>query len=136
MQVLVSIANILSSFWWAFLIVVAGGVVLIRRALSQHESRLKFDSAILRWPLLGGLVRKIEAARFCRMLSTLLHNGVAMLPALAVTRETLKNLALSEAVDRAAVSVKEGRGLSRSFAEEDVLPHFGAQPDTRRRGNR
>lgn len=124
MLVLVGVANILSSFWWAFLIVIIGAVVLVRRALSQHDSRLKFDSAVLRWPLIGALVRKIEAARFCRMLSTLLHNGVAMLPALAVTRDTLNNLALSEAVDRAAVSVKEGRGLSRSFADEDVLPHL------------
>ncbi|NKB49813.1 MAG: type II secretion system F family protein [Alphaproteobacteria bacterium] len=124
MAVLVGVADILGSFWWAFLIVIIGGIALLRRALAQPESRLKFDAAVLRWPLIGGLVRKIEAARFCRMLSTLLHNGVAMLPALGVTRDTLNNLALSEAVDRAAASVKEGRGLSRSFAEEDVLPHL------------
>lgn len=124
MAVLVGVADIIGSFWWAFLIVILGAVALIRRALSQPESRLKIDAAVLRWPLIGGLVRKIEAARFCRMLSTLLHNGVAMLPALAVTRDTLNNRALSEAVDRAAVSVKEGRGLSRSFGEEEVLPHL------------
>jgi general secretion pathway protein F len=124
MAVLVGVADIISSFWWAFLIVIVATVMIVRRTLAQHESRLKFHGALLRWPLIGGLIRKIEAARFCRMLSTLLHNGVAMLPALAVTRATLNNLALSEAVDRAAISVKEGRGLSRSFAEEDVLPHL------------
>ncbi len=122
MLVLLGVANILGSFWWAFLIVILGIVLLVRRALSQHDSRLKFDSAVLHWPMIGPLVRKIEAARFCRMLSTLLRNGVSMLAALAVTRDTLNNLALREALDRAAVSVKEGRGLSRSFAEEDVLP--------------
>jgi general secretion pathway protein F len=124
MAVLVGVADIISSFWWAFLIVIVATVMIVRRTLAQHESRLKFHGALLRWPLIGTLIRKIEAARFCRMLSTLLHNGVAMLPALAVTRATLNNLALSEAVDRAAISVKEGRGLSRSFAEEDVLPHL------------
>ncbi len=122
MQILVGVANVLSSFWWAFLIVIIGAVMMARRALSQYDSRLKFDNAVLHWPLIGPLVRKIEAARFCRMLSTLLRNGVTMLAALAVTRDTMNNLALREALDRAAVSVKEGRGLSRSFDEEDVLP--------------
>jgi general secretion pathway protein F len=122
MLVLVGVANFLSAFWWAILIVILGVVMMVRRALSQHDSRLKFDNAVLHWPMIGALVRKIEAARFCRMLSTLLRNGVTMLTALAVTRDTLNNLALREALDRAAVSVKEGRGLSRSFTEEDVLP--------------
>lgn len=122
MLVLVGVANILGSFWWAFVIVILGIVLMTRRALSQHDSRLKFDNAVLHWPMIGALVRKIEAARFCRMLSTLLRNGVSMLAALAVTRDTLNNLALREALDRAAVSVKEGRGLSRSFTEEELLP--------------
>lgn len=124
MLVLVGVANFLSAFWWAILIVILGVVMMVRRALSQHDSRLKFDNAVLHWPMIGALVRKIEAARFCRMLSTLLRNGVTMLTALAVTRDTLNNLALREALDRAAVSVKEGRGLSRSFTEEDVLPYL------------
>ena len=124
MLVLVGVANILSAYWWAILIVILGAVLLARRALSQHDNRLKFDAAQLRWPLFGSLIRKVEAARFCRMLSTLLRNGVSMLSALAVTRDTMKNLALREAVDRAAVAVKEGRGLSRSFADEDVVPQL------------
>jgi general secretion pathway protein F len=124
MLVLVGVANILSAYWWAILIVILGAVLLVRRALSQHDNRLKFDAAQLRWPLFGSLIRKVEAARFCRMLSTLLRNGVSMLSALAVTRDTMKNLALREAVDRAAVAVKEGRGLSRSFADEDVVPQL------------
>jgi general secretion pathway protein F len=124
MLVLVGVADFLSAFWWAILIVILGAVLMARRALSQHDSRLKFDNAVLHWPMVGALVRKIEAARFCRMLSTLLRNGVTMLAALAVTRDTLNNLALREALDRAAVSVKEGRGLSRSFTEEEVLPYL------------
>ena len=124
MLVLVAVADFLGSFWWAILIVILGAVLMARRALAQYDTRLKFDGAVLRWPLFGALVKKVEAARFCRMLSTLLRNGVTMLAALAVTRDTVVNLALREAVDRAAVSVKEGRGLSRSFTEEDVLPHL------------
>ncbi len=124
MLVLVGVANVLSAYWWAFRLGILAAGLLVRRALAQHDNRLKLDAALLRWPLYGGLIRKIEAARFCRMLSTLLRNGVTMLGALAVTRDTMKNLALREAVDRAAVAVKEGRGLSRSFGDEEVLPQL------------
>lgn len=122
MLVLVGVGDIFSTFWWAFLIGIAAAVMFARRALSQHDTRLKFHAAALRWPLVGALVRKTEAARFCRMLSTLLRNGVGLLSALAVTGNTLNNLALSEATDRAAAAVKEGRSLSRACADEDVLP--------------
>lgn len=122
MLVLVGIADVLSAYWWAFVLLIAGLVLSVRHALSQRATRLRFHGALLRWPLFGPLIQKIEAARFCRMLSTLLRNGVTMLTALAVTRDTINNLALSEAVDRAAAAVKEGRGVSRSFEEEGVLP--------------
>jgi len=122
MLVLVGLADFLAAYWWALVILIGAAVLAARRALAQHDSRLKFDAAVLGWPLIGALIRKMEAARFCRMLSTLLRNGVSMLTALAVTRDTLNNLALGEAVERAAAAVKEGGGLSRSFAEQEVLP--------------
>jgi len=122
MAVLVGVADVLSAYWWAFALAIVAAVLGFRRALAQRDSRLKIDAAMLRWPLVGALIRKLEAARLCRMLSTLLRNGVSLLTALAVIRETLNNLALREAVERAAAAVKEGRGLSRSFADEEVLP--------------
>lgn len=122
MAVLVGIADVLTAYWWAFVLAIAAAVVAFRRALAQRDSRLKIDGALLRWPLIGALIRKVEAARLCRMLSTLLRNGVSILTALAVIRDTVNNLALRDAVERAAAAVKEGRGLSRSFAEEKVLP--------------
>lgn len=124
MLVLVGAGDFIGAFWWAILIAVFAAAMLLRRALTRQETRLKFHAAMLRWPLVGALVRKIEAARFCRMLSTLLRNGVALLPALAVTRDTLGNQALSEAVDRAAAAVKEGSALSRACADEAVVPQL------------
>ena len=70
----------------------------------------------------GPLVRKIEVARFCRTLATLLSNGVVLLTALAIVKETLGNLALAGSVERIASSLKGGGTFSGPMLEDGVFP--------------
>ena len=53
------------------------------------ESRARIDRWLLHVPLLGGLLVKVDTARLARTLGTLLANGVPLLNALAIARETL-----------------------------------------------
>ncbi len=66
-------------YWWLILLLIALTVFLIRRSRSSPEGRLKWDRWLLRLPLLGPVIRKIEVARFSRTLGTLLHGGVPLL---------------------------------------------------------
>ena len=45
-----------------------------------------------------------------------------LIPALAIAKETLGNLAASAAVDAASLEAKGGRGLARPLAESGVFP--------------
>jgi general secretion pathway protein F len=61
-------------------------------------------------------------ARFARTLGTLLGNGVALVSALAIVRETMGNAWLAEAVGNVARELKEGRGLGRPMMETGRFP--------------
>ena len=76
----------------------------------------------MRIPLVGDLVSKIEVARFSRMLSTLLRNGVAMLDALAIVKDTLTNAVIAAAVEGVAARLKEGQGLAQPLMAARVFP--------------
>jgi general secretion pathway protein F len=123
-QVVVSTGNFLRAWWWAMLLVAAGAVYVFRRRLEDAETRLRWDGALLRLPLAGELIAKVEVARFARTLATLIGNGVALLPALSIVKETLGNTMLAEALGRVAAELKEGRGLAKPMLQEGVFPRL------------
>ena len=121
-QIVVNTGNFLRAYWWAILIVAAGAVYLFRRWLEDPAARLRWDAWLLRLPLAGELIAKVEMARFARTLATLIGNGVALLPGLSIVKETLANTMLAQALGRVAAELKEGRGLGRPMLQESLFP--------------
>lgn len=110
------------AYWWVT--VVAGGLLwlLWRRVRTNPDVRVGYDRRIFAVPLIGDLVMKVEMARFCRVLGTLLRSGVALIAALAIGRDTLANSALAAAIATVSDRVKEGKGLAEPMAECGFVP--------------
>jgi general secretion pathway protein F len=102
------------------------GVVLlglaIRQSLTRPPVRLRADRLLLHVPVIGRLAREAMAARFCRTLGTLVINGMPLIAALDIVRETLGNLAAVAVVEAATLSAKGGAGLSRPLGESGLFP--------------
>ena len=97
-------------------------VIFVRRRLRDPEARYRLDRFLVTAPVIGGLFSRVEMARFARTLGTLLANGVTLVGALAIVRETMANSWLAEAVGSVARELKEGRGLGRPMMETGRFP--------------
>jgi general secretion pathway protein F len=104
------------------LLAIALLVVAARMALRQGRVRLGVDRLLLRVPVIGTLAREVLAARFTRVLGTLLQNGVALIPALAIVRDAVGNWAARSAVDQASVTARGGGSLTRELERAQVFP--------------
>lgn len=93
--------------------------------MADPESRYTWDERFLALPLIGDLVAKVEMARFSRTLGTLIDNGVSLLPALAIVKETLGNSVMAERLDEVATKLREGKGLGKPLMEAEVFPGWG-----------
>jgi general secretion pathway protein F len=93
-----------------------------RLVLRQPEARLGFDRFRLRLPIMGALSKEVLAARLTRTLGTLLHNGVALIPAMGIVREVVGNAAGEQALDRATAAAKGGAGLAGPLGESGIFP--------------
>jgi general secretion pathway protein F len=109
-------------YGWVFLLLIAGGVYALRRALKKTANRLKWDGFVLKWPVLGPLFAAIEVERLMRTFGTLLSNGVPVPTALSLSKDVLSNTVLSSAVRDAAVSLREGERLAQRLARSKVFP--------------
>lgn len=76
----------------------------------------------MRVPLIGPLFASIAVARFARMLGTLLENGIPMLQAIEIARDSVGNPVLGQSLLRAAEAVRQGEQLSKPLAESGLFP--------------
>lgn len=74
-----------------------------------------------RMPVIGPLLRAIAAARFCRLLGTMLSNGIPMLAAMQIARDAAGNVLMEEAIDRATEAVRAGQPLATPLAESGLF---------------
>lgn len=126
-EAVLAVSDALNDYWWLMLGVIVVGAFLFQRYIGTAEGRRWWDTTLLRLPLIGDLVTKIEISRFSRTLGTLLRNGVSPLTALTITRETVTNAALRDAMATVVESVKEGKGLSDPLARTGLVPSLAVQ---------
>ena len=126
-QIVIAIGDGFRHYWWVGVIVIGLIVAWMRRQMSQPESRARWDRWFLRLPLFGDLIARVETARLSRTLGTLLGNGVSLLNALTIVRETLSNQVLVAALGEVAEHVKTGRGLADPLLESEVFPKLAVQ---------
>ncbi len=119
-KVLLGVSGSLRTYWWIFVIAIVAAWGMVRSYLRSAQGRLRWDA--LKLKLFGDVVRKLETARFCRTLGTLLKSGVSFLQALDNSKDVISNQVIASALDNVAKGAKEGKGIAGPLANAGVLP--------------
>ncbi|MEY3761357.1 MAG: hypothetical protein RIR39_2848 [Pseudomonadota bacterium] len=126
-QIVVGLANWLQSYWWALL----GGIVFMssymKFQLADPIKKKVWDGRFLKLPLAGNIITNKETANISRTLGTLLGNGVSILSAMIIVRETVDNLVMAEAIADAEEQLKQGKHLSDALLEKRIFPKMAMQ---------
>jgi general secretion pathway protein F len=121
-QFLIDASEALSAYGAHALLALLLLLLAVRVMLRRRGPRLAADRLLLRLPVVGGLMREVLAARFTRVLGTLLTNGVPLIAALDVVREALGNRAAVAATEAATASARGGAGLTKPLEASGVFP--------------
>jgi general secretion pathway protein F/type IV pilus assembly protein PilC len=119
---LLSVSRMLQrNFLWVLLIVVAW-IFALRRWARTDTGRLITDTWRLKAPGAGRIYLSLALSRFTRILGTLLHNGIPILQALRIAKDSTGNKVLSQAIDQAADNVTAGEKLAGPLAASHWFP--------------
>ncbi len=119
-QMLLAASEVLKSYGWAVLGLAVAAWLALRQYIASDRGRLRWDG--LKLKLMTDVVQKLETARFCRTLGTLLTSGVPLLQALHNAREVIGNRVIADAIEAVSKGAKEGRGISGPLARAGVFP--------------
>jgi general secretion pathway protein F/type IV pilus assembly protein PilC len=101
--------------------IIAVGVFLYLR-VQTPEGRRTADYLRIKLPMVGPILLSFAVARFCRVLGTLLHNGVPILKALEISREASGNKILTEAIAKASENISSGQSLAAPLGSSGHFP--------------
>jgi type IV pilus assembly protein PilC len=100
---------------------ILGLVAAMFAVLASARLKPLHDMLVLRIPVAGELIKKVNTARTARTLASLLSSGVEMTRALAITKDVLQNLEYKKVLAKALVDVERGRALSAVFKQSGRL---------------
>jgi type II secretory pathway component PulF len=121
-QFLITATNFVSVYGWILLVGCVAIALGIRQFVRTESGRLTFDRLKLKLPLVGSVYSNVALVRFTRTMATLLENGVVLLSALRVVKDSIGNLVYSNAVTESEKGIERGSTLSRELQESNVFP--------------
>ncbi len=95
---------------------------IFRSRIQTDQGRRWRDRWLLKLPVVGSVFQNLAVARFCRVLGTLLGNGVGILKSLEISRQAAGNWVLSDAIGAAAENISAGESLAKPLAECGHFP--------------
>ena len=123
-EIVLGAGAFMRAYWWALVLGTVAVVFLASRQLQTPDAKLAWDRRVLRLPVAGDLVGKVEMARLARTLGTLLRNGVSLVNAISIARETMGNAWMALGLAEAGRELKTGRGFAKPLMETRRFPSF------------
>jgi type IV pilus assembly protein PilC len=121
-RVVITLSQILKGYWWA----IGGGVFLAFTGLKKYYKtpggQLVIDRLLLKFPILGDVLRKSAVSRFTRTLGTLISSGVSILDGLEITAKTAGNRVISDAIMASRSSIAGGDTIAAPLQKSNVFP--------------
>ena len=119
---LIATSDFLRGNWFWLIVVVAALFWGVWWLLQREGPRRRYHRFLLRMPITGRLTRGINTARFTRTFSILTGSGVPVLEAMKIAAEVIENVPMRDAVNEAALRVREGGSISRSLDASKLFP--------------
>ncbi|MFM8262165.1 MAG: type II secretion system F family protein [Pirellula sp.] len=120
--VLLGASKLLMNYGLLVILAVAGIVFGILRWIKTESGRRLVDKIKLKTPIVGDIFHDAAVSRACRVLGTMLKNGVPLLRSLRISSESTGNVLLAEAMLKSAENVTAGDTLSKPLAASGLIP--------------
>lgn len=121
-KIILGISDFLTTKWYIIIAAVAIGIFLFKRFTATESGKYKYHKLLLRVPVFGNIILKVNVARFARTFSSLMSAGVTVIDSLEVTKGALTNEVVKKAIGDSVQNIKNGGNIADSLGQSKVLP--------------
>jgi len=126
-QIVVNMSDFAKSNFIYMIIAIFVVIFIFKKIYATEKGQYRIDAILLKFPVVGMLIRKVAVSKFTRTLSTMLQSGVPILEALHVVAKTAGNKVIERAIFRVSDAIAEGRPIAEPLTESGVFPNMVVQ---------
>ena len=120
-KVVIFIADFMSAHAIIMIILIIAAVTGVVMFYKTYQGKKAFDWLSVRMFVIGPIVRKINLARFARILGSLLKSGIPIVEGLDVAGNSLDNLPYRELIIKSGSEVRLGKNLTETLSKDETL---------------
>ena len=121
--IVMAMSEFVVKWWWLGAIIMVGTVVGFLFMLKRSAAfRLGFDRVILRFPIIGPILRKATIARWTRTLQTMFAAGVPLVESLDAVAGAAGNAVYAAGTQKIQTEVSTGTSLTNAMANTELFP--------------
>lgn len=122
-DLLLGFSSFLQSYWFVPIAAIVFSLFASVAFLNTDRGQYTLDYVKIKVPMFGKIFLNLAVARFCRVLGTLLQNGVPILRSLDISREAAGNQILSHSIEKASENITAGEKLATPLSSSGHFPN-------------
>jgi type IV pilus assembly protein PilC len=126
-RMLLGFTNFMSEWWWLIALLAVAALLVAFAVLGGMRGKERRDTLILRLPVVGELMHLVCVERFCSVLATLVHTGVPLPDAVAVSADSTNNRVFQTKLLTVRDAMMRGDGLARPIQASGLFPPAARQ---------
>lgn len=126
-EILLAISKFLVKFAAPIIVGTVVGVILFTRYVATPKGKRWLDYALIKLPIFGPILVKVNVARFARTFASLMSSGISVLDAISATRNAVGSTVYQDVLDKVSKSVKNGRPVSEEVKASAYFPPIVGQ---------
>lgn len=119
---LMGMSDFTVNYWWVMLVAILALVIGYKVWVDTPKGKRSRDKILVKMPIVGMIISKMQIAQFTRLLGLLLGSGLSIIRALELTALSLNNEMFKEVILDAKNEVEKGGSLALPIARSEYYP--------------
>ena len=121
---LIAFSDFVKNYWYVIVLVWPTIWLTLKLLSLSPEIAVKIDHYKLKVPIIGQIMNKIDAAKFCQFFSMTFKSGMGVLECLDSASAVVKNKAMKQAIVSVKQQVSDGQSLAKAIASVQYFPNL------------
>ncbi|OFW80347.1 MAG: hypothetical protein A2887_04495 [Alphaproteobacteria bacterium RIFCSPLOWO2_01_FULL_40_26] len=121
---LIGFSDFMQNNWYFVVFSIPGFWMFIKILSQSDEIAVRVDDLKLKVPVIGSIINKIDAAKFCQFFSMTFKSGLGVLECLDASSGVIKNKAIKRSIIVVKQQVSDGQSLAKSISMTGYFPNL------------
>jgi type II secretory pathway component PulF len=121
-KVMLETGNVFVAIWWIWPLLIVGAIFFSKKVKQGGAAKEWWDKFILKAPLVGDLVQRIQIGQFIRTLAIMMKNHVQILPAIKISTKVIANNEIANSFSSVGDELRGGMKLSQTLGQSSYMP--------------